>query len=77
MNLPAHRRPRPLGQGSTGPEGDYIYEASTPFEDTSLIVVRNTPPEEHALVEPVESMMLTDYEAALARTQTAWRKVWP
>jgi hypothetical protein len=76
-NLPPHRRPKPLGQGSSGNKGDFIYEASIPFKDERLTVRPQTPPEEHAVIEPAIKMPFSEYENALAGTRSAWRKVWP
>ncbi len=34
-------------------------------------------PTKHALIEPIESMALDEYRAAVARTRGSWTRVWP
>lgn len=76
-NLPHHRRPRPLGRGSTGPSGDVVYVL--PALSSPALVVRLDPgrPDKHALIEPAELMPLGDYEIALVATRSRWERAWP
>jgi len=70
-NLPNHRRPRYLGNGSSGPVADRVYlihEASLPG---SLSLRRDKPL--HALIEPALLMPLQEYEGALGSTRPQWR----
>ena len=76
-NLPAHRRPRSMGKCSTGPDGDSVYAIEIPLDRTLNLWARPTPPEGHAEVEPMEAVPLSEYEANLAATRPAWRRVWP
>ena len=78
-NLPHHRRPQPLGRGSTGPAGDTVYSLSEPPLEVCALVARRDPrrPDKHAFVEPSAPTPLSDYESALESTRPAWRKVWP
>ena len=76
-NLPHHRRPRPLGRGSTGPPGDIVYVLSALL--TPVLAVRPDPvrPDKHALVEPAELMRLRDSESALSATRPRWERARP
>ena len=54
LNLPNHRRPRAMGQGSSGPNTDHVfYIEPGPLEGKGL-VTRPDPlaPSVHAFVEP-------------------------
>jgi hypothetical protein len=77
-NLPAHRRPRLLGRGSTGPVTDRIYEVAVPFRpDLLLEVFEDLPLEHHAVVEPSGRMPFVQYESALLATRANWTPVEP
>ena len=78
-NLPNHRRPRPLGRGSTGPAADTVYAIAEPLLEMRALVVRRDPgrPDKHAFEEPSAPTPLSAYESALESTCSAWRRVWP
>jgi hypothetical protein len=78
-NLPHHRRPRGMGQGSTGPLQDHVFSiGAAPLQQRGL-VARPDPdaPQLHALVEPVQQVALQMFEASLAATRPDWQVVWP
>ena len=78
-NLAHHRRPRPLGRGSTGNVQDRIY--SLRIEDVwpTKLAVRADPtrPLHHAFIEPATALRLKDFEEELAATQPRWVQAWP
>jgi hypothetical protein len=75
-NLPNHRRPRTMGNGSTGPDADHVFcILSSAFHRHNLVLRLDS--KVHGLVEPIEPLRLTVFEAALARTRAEWRCVWP
>jgi hypothetical protein len=77
-NLPAHRRPRMMGRGSSGNPSDCVYRVALPFEVRFALEVREDDPEKHhALVEPGVPMTVSSFEGALAETRSAWQRVWP
>ena len=78
-NLPNHRRPQPLGRGSTGPAADIVYAITElPLEGRALVARRDPRrPDKHAFVEPSAPMPLSAYESALESTRSDWRRVWP
>ena len=77
--LPNHRRPRPMGLGSTGPASDRVYEIEEPALLEGTLAVRPDPraPDVHAFVEPAHRAPLASYEGNLVFTRPAWRQVWP
>lgn len=77
-NLPPHRRPKTMGNGSSGPAADVVFAVTVPFEETLNLIAREDLPEEHhAVVEPVSSTSRLAFEAALGATRPEWKRVWP
>jgi hypothetical protein len=77
-NLPPHRRPKVLGNGSTGPAGDLCYRAAVPFDSAPDLRIReDLPDEHHAVVEPITPMTRAAYDQALAGTRSSWVRVAP
>ncbi len=77
-NLPPHRSPKGLGNGSSGAAADFVYRVALPFDAALNLCVREDIPEEHhAVVEPSVPVSRVAYEAALAATRSAWDRVWP
>lgn len=74
-NLPAHRRPRYLGRGSSGSAADHVYVASVPFDHALGLAVRESPPEHHADVEPRDAAPRSVFESAIQATRPSWRKI--
>jgi len=78
-NLPAHRRPRTLGRGSTGHANDAVYESTpqtlTPYD----LSVRADPsaPTTHAFVEPATRCLLVDYQQNISSSKPSWRRIQP
>lgn len=71
--LPAHRRPRRLGRGSTGHDEDFLFSIEgTSVEARGLAIRVDAPDRSHALIEPAVAELLSDYEARLAETRPAW-----
>jgi hypothetical protein len=70
--LPPHVRPRWLGGQGKLPVFQLEFAALAP-----PLGVRLDPkhPERHAFVEPVSTMALNEYQAALCSTQALWREV--
>jgi hypothetical protein len=68
--LPRFRRPREHGGGTAKHPVWAILEDELP---DALVFVPDSP--EHGVIGPVDSMPVEAYEAALAETQRAWRKV--
>jgi hypothetical protein len=79
LKIPNHRRPRGIGNGSTGPQGDRVYAVA--FDDVQAVglTIRPDPkcPLVHAFIEPSAVVALSAYEASLVSTRPAWRQVWP
>lgn len=78
-NLPHHRRPRTLGRGSTGPDGDHVFSVEGPSLEVRELRTRPDPaaPVIHAFVEPKGRVALAGFETALASTRPEWHRVWP
>ncbi len=78
-SLPHHRRPQGMGRGSTGPSSDRVFGILEGKIREVSLTARPDPvcPHKHAFVEPATVVPLLAYEAALARTQQSWSKVWP
>ena len=78
-NVPTHRRPRGMGQGSSGHAEDRVYSVATTEVLSAGLVVRNDPirPSKHAFVEPQEPTEMTTYEKLLSSTRPLWRQSWP
>ena len=78
-NLPNHRRPRSMLNGSTGPAGDRVHAIDPSELMKQPLDVRPHPPgsARHANVEPSMQMSLRTYEDALARTRPSWMQAWP
>src|SRR5260221_7112791 len=78
-NLPNHRRPRPLGRGSTGTSEDRVYSLDLSHVWRTTLAVRADArhPFTHALVEPGSTTTLARFEGELAMTQSRWKQVWP
>lgn len=78
-NLPHHRRPLGMGRGSTGPRQDHVFSVQpAPLRDNGLMA-RPDPvaPGLHAIVEPVQRVLLEDFERSLAATRPHWTRAWP
>jgi hypothetical protein len=75
-NLPGHRRPVELGNGSSGKSGDRIYALSVRFARNKKLQVHVTHPL-HARLEPIGITSLALYKIALSETLEHWRQVWP
>jgi hypothetical protein len=78
-NVPNHRRPRTWGRGSTGPVGDCVYRIGEALTSMERLSTRADPhqPVRHVFVEPIRTMTLESYEAALAATRPDWQKMEP
>jgi hypothetical protein len=78
-NVPNHRRPRGMLNGSTGDAGDRVYAIDPAEIMKRPLSVRPHPPEStlHAHVEPSRQMSLGAYEDALATTRPSWVQAWP
>ncbi len=76
-NLPAHRRPRTMGRGSTGHAVDAVYETAPRALSSWSLTVRADPaaPTTHAFVEPAARCLLSEYQQNIARSRIAWRRV--
>ncbi len=68
-HLPKPRLPRSLG----GEGRDPVFRVNRSALPETLAVRTDSYP--HALVEPAERCLLAEFEAHLAETRTAWRKV--
>lgn len=77
--LPAHRRPRPLGRGSTGHTTDRIYRlALTRVPNRELAVKADTTnPFRHATIEAAMRMRVDAFDLAVKATRQDWVQVWP
>jgi hypothetical protein len=78
-NIPTHRRPRGMGNGSSGRIDDRIYalaNASVPI-DKLKARLDPTNPLRHAFLEPAVAMTLAGYEMNLAATRNDWKQAWP
>ena len=78
-NVPSHRRPRGMAQGSTGHPHDRIYAIEEANVTAQHLALRPDPenPAKHAFVEPSERTQLDQYEQNLVYTRPAWRQAWP
>jgi hypothetical protein len=78
-HLPHHRRPRPMGRGSSGPAIDRVFALARAVVSSTDLVVRLDPhrPDKHAFIEPSKAVPLPSYEAMLASTRPDWQQVWP
>jgi hypothetical protein len=78
-NVPNHRRPRGMKNGSTGNAGDRMFAWLETLIPTDKLKVRadREYPDTHVYVEPAIMIKLTQYESDLADTRTDWRQVWP
>lgn len=70
LSLPYFRRPAALGDTSKDPVWEITQSDLTPD-----LCYRPDPARPgHGFVEPARAMTLSEYQKALARTQTLWRK---
>ena len=78
-NLPAHRRPRTMGRGSTGHACDAVYETTLRALIPYTLSVRRDPdsPTTHAFVEPALRRPLADYQKSIGDSRPMWKKVEP
>lgn len=77
-SIPPHRRPRPMGNGSSGPPVDVVYRAQVEAICQMRLQVREDLPEiHHALVEPSVAMQYLEFVNLLECTRNDWDKVWP
>jgi hypothetical protein len=78
-HIPHHRRPRGMGRGATGPAQDAIFGIENDKLHVAALAARSDPtaPAMHAFVEPTTIMTYDEYTTTLARTQEAWRRLWP
>ena len=78
-NVPAHRRPRTYGRGSTGPASDRLYSAGIDAFVGRSLQVRPDPdaPDVHTFVEPAVVVTVAEYEDSLAATRGDWNVVAP
>jgi hypothetical protein len=78
-NVPNHRRPRGMRNGSTGNTDDRIYALPDISIRADKLSVRADPqhPDKHAFMEPAAIIELAGYETDLADTRRDWRQVWP
>jgi hypothetical protein len=78
-NLPNHRRPRAMGRGSTGPVHDHVFSVLPGTLSDNALVARRDPsaPVLHALIEPLERVVLEEFERALGATRPGWSRAWP
>jgi hypothetical protein len=76
--IPAHRRPRGMARGSSGPPGDRVYGAGIDALGPSLRL-RPDPrrPDDHVFIEPDSVMLLADYVRCLVATRPEWKRAWP
>ena len=72
--LPPHRRPRRLGQGSTGRDEDVVFTVQRGRLDGHGLGFRPDPnrPLQHGFVEPMERVPWSRYEQALTSTRPDW-----
>jgi hypothetical protein len=75
-HIPNHRRPRGMGNGSTGHPDDYVFAIAKVSPELSI---RLDPlrPALHAFIEPSEPTLLVKFETYLVDTRPNWQKVWP
>ena len=72
-HLPAFRRPRRLGRGSTGHDEDLVFSIDEASVETCGLAIRvDAPDRSHALIEPAVVEPLGDYEARLVATRPVW-----
>ena len=74
-NVPAHRRPRRLGLGSTGPDSDRVYVIAQSAIENHGLRVRLDPkvPEVHGFIEPSNTEPTEAYLKRVAATRSDWR----
>jgi hypothetical protein len=74
-NVPAHRRPRRLGGGSTGHDVDRIFSIEGSHVEKAELTARiDRPDESHALVEPRTVEPLQLYENRINSTHPDWSR---
>jgi hypothetical protein len=78
-NIPTHRRPRGMGNGSSGNSHDRMHALAGKAIPVDKLKVRPDPqyPQMHAFVEPAMMIELEGYESNLAATRKEWEQVWP
>lgn len=78
-NMPHHRRPRWMGNGSTGPKVDGVFGITDGAFLLATLTARLDPvnPGGHAFVEPLSEMTYVEYSNTLASTRSDWRRHWP
>jgi hypothetical protein len=78
-NVPNHRRPRGMHNGSSGKIDDRMYALPDVAIRADKLSVRADPhyPDKHAFMEPASIIELAGYETDLADTRSDWRQVWP
>ena len=76
LDLPAHRRPRAMGHGSTGHAGDYVFCLDPDALDQRPLKLRRDS-RTHALIEPDKVMGLATYRRTLAETRDDRSVAWP
>lgn len=78
-NVPTHRRPRGMGNGSSGNNNDRMYALAGNAIPADKLKVRPDPqyPQMHAFLEPAMMIELEGYEGNLAATRKEWKQVWP
>jgi hypothetical protein len=68
-NLPRHRKPPQLG----GFAKDSVWELDEADLGPDLRFVADSP--SHGTIQPIGEMTIDEYQAALARTATKWRRI--
>jgi hypothetical protein len=78
-NVPNHRRPRGMHNGSTGKTDDRMYALPDMSIRADRLSMRADPqhPDKHAFMEPAVMIELAGYETDLANTRSDWRQVCP
>jgi hypothetical protein len=68
-----------MGRGATGPAQDGVFGILNEALYVAALEAGPDPnnPAMHAFVEPLTIMTYKDYTVTLARTRTAWRRLWP
>jgi hypothetical protein len=76
-NLPAHRRPRTMGRGSTGHANDAVFETAPSALVLYGLDARADPaaPTTHAFIEPATRCVLAGYQQRLGASRPTWRRV--
>jgi hypothetical protein len=72
-NVPAHRRPRRLGHGSTGHDVDVVFSIDRTDIEARGLTVR-VGAANHAFVEPATVELLSSYETRLSKTRPSWMR---